>query len=138
MTAVRARTSRPLSPRYFLASIALLLVLVVLHTTWAIRRTQQELVRQFQDKGLALAGTLEAVSRSAIEGNALMEEMIAQRLLDNARLIDQLLSFPPFDPAELPRIAAMNRLRRVDLLDRDGAPYAFPSRPPGGPRGMRG
>jgi two-component system sensor histidine kinase HydH len=138
MTAVRARTSRPLSPRYFLASIALLLVLVVLHTTWAIRRTQQELVRQFQDKGLALAGTLEAGSRSAIRGNALMEEMIAQRLLDNARLIDQLLSFPPFDPAELPRIAATNRLGRVDLLDRDGAPYTFPSPPPRGPRGMRG
>jgi two-component system sensor histidine kinase HydH len=136
MTAVRAGTSRPVSPRYFLASIALLLVLVVLHTTWAIRRNQQELVRQLHDKGQALAGALEAGSRSAIQGDALMEEMIAQRLLDNARLIDQLLSFPPFDPAELPRLAAMNRLRRVDLLDRDGAPYPLSSLRPAGPRGM--
>ena len=127
-------------PRYFLASIALLLVLVALHTGWAARRTQRELLAQLEDKALALAETLEATSRAAIRGNALMEEMIAQRLLDNARLIDQLLLFPHFDPAALRRIAAMNRLRRVDLLDRSGAPYPVAAlRPPvGPPPGMGG
>lgn len=126
-------------PRYFLASIALLLVLVALHTGWAARRTQRELLAQLEDKGLALAETLEATSRAAIRGNALMEEMIAQRLLDNARLIDQLLLFSRFDPADLRRIAAMNRLRRVDLLDRSGAPYPVAAlRPPmSPPPGMR-
>ncbi|MBI2528376.1 MAG: hypothetical protein HYV93_20640 [Candidatus Rokubacteria bacterium] len=126
--------------RYFLASFALLLVLLALHTAWAARRTQHELLAQLEEKGFALAATLEASSRAAIRGNALMEEMIAQRLLDNARLIDHLLLSPRFDPADLRRIAAMNRLRRVDLLDRSGAPYPLAGlRPPmGAPPGMGG
>jgi len=118
-------------PPYFLASIALLLILVALHTAWAARRTQRELLAQMEERGQALAEALEAASRAAIRGNALMEEMIAQRLLDNARLIDRLLLSPRFDPADLPRIAAMNRLRRVDLLDRSGAPLPVAAlRPP--------
>jgi signal transduction histidine kinase len=61
--------------------------------------------------------------------------MIAQRLLDNARLIDELLRVRVPDPAWLRTIAAANRLRQVDLLDRDGGPYVPPR--PTGPGGMR-
>ena len=121
----------PFSPRYFLASIALLLVVVTLYGALAARRTQQELARHLEEKGLALAEALETSSLSAIRGNALMEEMIAQRLLDNARLIDQLLISSPFDPVMLKRISAINRLQRVDLLDREGRPYTPPRRPQG-------
>ncbi|MFQ5848172.1 MAG: ATP-binding protein [Candidatus Methylomirabilales bacterium] len=124
----------PFPPRYFLASIALLLVLVALYAVWAIRRTQHELTRQLEQKGVALAEAFETSSQNAIQGNALMEEMIAQRLFDNARLIDQLLLTRPFDPALLKRISAMNRLQRVDLLDREGRPY----KPPRTRRGMVG
>jgi len=124
----------PFQPRYFLASIALLLVIVVLYAASAIRRTQHELTRQLEEKGIALAEAFETSSQNAIRGNALMEEMIAQRLFDNARLIDQLLFSRPFEPAMLKRISAMNRLRRVDLLDREGRPYT-PSSPS---RGMMG
>lgn len=114
-------------PRYFLASIALLLVVVGLYSASAIRRTQHELTRQLEEKGIALADVFETSSRNAIQGNALIEEMIAQRLLDNARLIDQLLLSRPFDPAVVKRVSAMNRLQRVDLLDRAGRPYTrFP------------
>jgi two-component system sensor histidine kinase HydH len=121
-------------PRYFLASILLLLALVAVYAGAAARRTQQELASQLEGKGLALAEVLETSSRNAIRGNALMEEMIAQRLLDNARLIDQLLLTHPLDAAALAEIGAVNRLRRVDLLDREGRPYSPPPVPPG----MRG
>lgn len=126
--------SRPFPPRYFLASIALLLVLVGLYALSLARRTEQELTRQLEEKGRALAGALEISSRNAIQGNALIEEMIARRLLDNARLIDQLLLSGPFDASLLERVVAMNRLQRADLLDRDGRPYTPPPRP----RGMTG
>lgn len=120
----------PFPPRYFLASVLLLSVLVALFAVSRALSTQHELSRQLEEKGLALADALETSSRNAILSNALMEEMIAQRLLDNARLVDQLLLFRPPNPEWLRRIAAMNRLVRVDLLDRDGRPYALPPRPP--------
>ncbi len=117
------------SPRYFLASIALLIVLVALYAGYAARRTQAELRTQMEQKGLALADAVETGSRAAIRSNALMEEMIGQRLLDNAHLVDELLR-GPFDPAELPRIARRNRLSRIELLDLDGQPWTPPRQTP--------
>jgi signal transduction histidine kinase len=119
-------------PRYFLASIALLLVLVALSTASAARRTRHELVRQLEDQGRAVAEALEIASRNAIRANALMEEMIARRLLDNARLIDRLLGAGPPGPALLAEVVEMNGLRRVELLDREGRPYTPPAAPPAG------
>jgi signal transduction histidine kinase len=122
----------PFPPRYFVASVLLLAALTALFAVFVARRTQQELSRQLEGKGLALADALETSSRNAILGNQLMEEMIAQRLLDNARLVDQLLRSRPFDAEWLDEIRAMNRLARIELLDRDGRPYTPPPpRPPG-------
>ena len=128
------------SPRYFLASVLLLSALTALFTILVARETQRELSRQLEKNGLALADAIETSSRAAILGNALMEEMIAQRLLDNARLLDQLLLVRPPDAGWLRSMTAMNHLSRVELLDRDGHPYTPPPVPAAPPpmRGMMG
>jgi signal transduction histidine kinase len=120
----------PFPLRYFLASVLLLATLVTLFSLSAALRTQQELRRQLEEKGGALAEALGISGRNAILSNALMEEMIAQRLLDNARLVDQLLLSRPPDPKWLERISAANGLARIDLLDSRGRPYQPPPRPP--------
>jgi signal transduction histidine kinase len=120
----------PRPARYFLASVVLLAALVSVVAFSEARRTQRELARQLEGTGLALANALEASSQNAIRANALMEEMVGQRLLDNARLLDQLLRFRPPDPDWLRSVSAANRLLRVDLLDREGRPYTWPA-PPG-------
>src|SRR3972149_12072488 len=122
-------------PGYFLASVLVLLAAVAVYALSEARRLQRDLIREVEDKGVALAEVLEVSSRNAIQGNALLEEMIGQRLLDNARLIDQLLLSRPIDPGWLKQVAAMNRLQRVDLLDLEGRPYV-PSPPPRGMMGM--
>lgn len=127
---------RPFPPSYFLASVLLLLAVVALYAVLEASRLRGDLLRELEDKGLALAEVLEVSSRNAIQGNALVEEMIGQRLLDNARLIDQLLLSRPPERAWLERITLMNRLKKVELLDREGRPYAPP--PPPFPRGMMG
>jgi signal transduction histidine kinase len=131
----RVGTKFPVRLRYFVASVLLLAALAAVFAVSLALRTQQELSRQLREKGLALADALETSSRNAILGNRLMEEMIAQRLLDNARLVDQLLLSHPFDSEWLDRIRAMNRLAGIELLDRDGRPY---TPPPPQPRGMMG
>ena len=130
------------SARYLLASVLLLVLLVGIYTASVARRPQAELSAQLEQKGLALADVVETGSRNAIRSNALMEQMIAERLLDNARLVDEIMRFPVL-PGELERIARRNRLRRIDLLDADGRPWTPPAPPrmrmmmpgPGGPGG---
>ena len=120
----------PFPLRYFLASILLLAGLATLFSLSTALRTQQELRRQLEEKGEALAEALDISSRNAILSNALIEEMVAQRLLDNARLVDQLLLSRPPDRQWLQRISTANGLARIDLLDRAGHPYEPPPRPP--------
>jgi two-component system sensor histidine kinase HydH len=116
-------------PRHFLASGLLLLVLASLYVFFEAQRLKQEFLRQTEDKGAALAQAMEASVRNAIVGNALLEDLIEQRLLDNARLIDQLLLSRRVDRALLKEVSAMNRLQKIDLLDREGQPWELSALP---------
>jgi signal transduction histidine kinase len=75
-------------------------------------------------------------------GNALVEELIGQRLLDNAFLIDQLLASRGLESAQIDQIAARNHLRKIEFLDRAGQKLASlpvprgDARPPASPWGM--
>ncbi len=116
-------------PRHFLASGLLLLILASLYVFFEAQRLKRELLRQAEEKGTALAKTMEASIKNAIVGNALLEDLIGQRLSDNARLIDQLLLSRAVDQALLKEIKAMNRLQKIDLLDQQGRPWE-PAAPP--------
>ena len=117
-------------PRHFIFSVLLLLALVFVYIFFEARRLQSELLRQTESKGLALADAMETNIRSAVLGNSLLEDLISQRLLDNARLIDQLLRFPPVDQQLLNEIAAANRLQKIELLDLKGQPMELSVRTP--------
>jgi len=116
-------------PRHFLESGLLLLILASLYVYFEAQRLHQELLRQTEDKGAALAEAMEASVRSAIVGNAFLEDLIEQRLLDNARLIDQLLLSRRVDQALLEEVSAMNRLQKIDLLDEQGRPWKLAALP---------
>ena len=116
-------------PRHFLASGLLLLALASLYVFFQAQRLKQEFLRQTEDKGTTLAKAMEASVRNAIVGNALLEDLIGQRLLDNARLIDQLLLSRQVDQALLREVSAMNRLQKIDLLDREGQPWELSALP---------
>ncbi len=124
-----ASMRRVFLPRHFLASGLLLLILASLYVFFEAQRLKQEFLRQTEEKGAALAKAMEASVRNAIVGNALLEDLIEQRLLDNARLIDQLLLARHVDQALLKEVSAMNRLQKIDLLDREGHPWELSALP---------
>jgi signal transduction histidine kinase len=72
---------------------------------------------------------LETSAKNAILGNTLLEEQISQRLLDNARLVDQLLISGDVDQDLLKQISLMNHLQKVELLDNRGQRWEPPPRP---------
>jgi len=123
-------------PRYFFASVVLLLVLVSAYAITESRRLRAELMRQTGAKGAALAEAIETGAKNAILVNSLLEEQIGQRLLDNARLIDRLLSSGAADQDFLKNLSSMNRLQKVELLDDQGRPWEPPT-PPRTPAEMR-
>ena len=116
-------------PRHFLASGLLLLCVASVYVFLEAVRLQQALLRQTEDKGTALAKAMEASVKNAIVGNSLLEDLVRQRLVDNARLVDQLLLSGPVDQALLEELSAMNRLQKIDLLDQQGHPWKLAALP---------
>jgi signal transduction histidine kinase len=126
---MRSFIQRVFLPRHFLASGLLLLILASLYVFFEAHRLQQALLRQTEDKGTALAKAMETSVKNAIVGNALLEDLIRQRLVDNARLVDQLLLSRHVDQALLEELSAMNRLQKIDLLDEQGRPWKLAALP---------
>jgi signal transduction histidine kinase len=107
-------------PRHFIFSVLLLVGLLGAYIYAETQRLDRELLNQTEQRGASLAEAMAANIRSAFMANALLEDLIGQRLLDNARLIDQLLRTQPADDQLLRQIAALNRLEKIELLDADG------------------
>ncbi len=130
------------SPRHLILTVVLLVALVGVYMFLDARRIQGELERELRERSTALLGILETSGRTAIAGNALVEDLIGQRLLDNAYLIDQLLAARGFDASLVDQVVERNHLRKVEFLGRTGQKLAGPpvqrgdSRPPASPWGM--
>jgi len=120
-----------------LATVFLLIVLLGAYTLIESRRLQRNLSRELEDRAVALIGILEASSRNAITSNALLEEAVTQRLLDNARFVNFLVGRSPRATELIRRMVAENRLAKVELLDPEGRPISVPrGEAPPGPRMM--
>jgi two-component system sensor histidine kinase HydH len=112
--------------RYFFASTVLLSILVSFYVFSESQRLWSELMRQTEVRADALAKVMETSAKHAILGNSVLEDLIGQRLLDNARLIDRLLLSGHPDKEFLRQLASMNRLQKVELMDYEGRPWSPP------------
>jgi signal transduction histidine kinase len=116
-----ARTIRGIgAARYGLAALLLLVALVTGLGALGALIEARHLQQVSWDQGLALADALETSARNAILANQRLEEAMAQRLLDNARLLDRLLAHEPLSNRVLAELATRQRLHRVEVLDPQG------------------
>ena len=121
---VPRRMRRPLAWPALLATVVLLILLLGGYALLESRRVQQNLARELEERAVALIGVLEAGSRNAISTQTMLEEIVGQRLLDNARFVD-------FIVARTPR--AQELIQRVVTREQAGqGGTARPERPAGG------
>ncbi|MEW5803349.1 MAG: ATP-binding protein [bacterium] len=106
-----------LSWSYATVSIFLLIIIVGFHSLWQIRKGKQALYNALYDQGEALVESLQASGKNAIISNQLAQEILVNRLLDNARLIDILLRTYGYNSILLNEMVAKNNLFRVQVVD---------------------
>lgn len=122
---VSGRIRPPLAWPALLATVLLLILLLGGYAWMESRRAQQTLARELEARGAALVGVLEASSRNAIATQTMLEEIVAQRLLDNARFADFIVARTPRAQELIQRMVKENRLAKIELLDRHGEPVAL-------------
>ena len=109
-----------------LATVLLLIILLGAYVLIESRRLQRDLSRELTDRAIALMDILDASSKNAIASNAILEEALAQRLMDNARFIDFFVARSPRAQALIQRVVSENRLAKAELLDPEGNPISLP------------
>ncbi len=139
----RERPARALvSPRHVILTVLLLVALVGVYMFMDARRIRHDLERELQERSTALLGILDTSGQNAVAANALVEDLIGQRLVDNAYLMDQILAARGYDASQVAQIVARNHLRKIEFLDRTGRKLERPpvpqhvAQPRAAPRGM--
>ena len=127
MSAAVSRRMRPgLVWPALLATVCLLILLLGGYALTESRRMQRSLARELEGRAVALIGVLEASSRNAIRTQTVLEEVVGQRLLDNARFVDFFVALSPRAKELIRRLVSENKLAKVELLDLKGQPILLP------------
>ncbi|MEW6381577.1 MAG: ATP-binding protein [bacterium] len=109
-----------LSWTYAIASIFLLIIVVGFHSLWQMQKGKQVLYKALHEQGEALVESLQASGKNAIISNKLAQEILINRLLDNARLIDMLIQVNGCSSILLNEVVTRNNLFRVQVVDQCG------------------
>jgi signal transduction histidine kinase len=112
----------PLFTTYAVISIFLLIILLVVYALNQLRRQKIEMYNLLEYQGQALIQSLEISWQNAILSDSLVRHQIAERLLDNAYMIDRIMALSDEDPFILKQLVRDTNLFRVIITDAFGRP----------------
>ncbi len=104
--------------RYVVIITLLLALIIFLIALFGIRQSKSNMLRVMEEEGMALLEGLILASQNAVRANALVEELVGERLRDVAHLVDQLEREGKVSNAALESIVRESNLSRIDILDR--------------------
>ena len=106
--------------RYAVIITLLLAGILFLVAFFGIQRSRSNMLRVMEKQGTALLESLILASRNAIRANLLLEEVVGERLLDVAVIVDRMEKEKQITNAKLSQMAVETDLSRIDIFDQDG------------------
>lgn len=97
--------------------LAIILIISTLFDYWGSRR---ELSHVLHEQSQALITALEKGSQNAIASFDLLQTIVANRLLDNARLLEQMDYDGELSEDNLTKVADENQIFRINVFDANG------------------
>lgn len=105
--------------RYVVIITLLLALILLLIALFGIRQSKSNMLNVMEKEGEALLESLIMSSQNTVRANALVEELVGERLKDIAHLVDRLDTHGWLDDSRLERIAQQSNLSRIDVLDQN-------------------
>jgi two-component system sensor histidine kinase HydH len=103
--------------RYVIIITLLLALILFLIAFFGIEKSKSNMLKVMEKEGIALLGSLILSSQNTIRANALVEEIVGERLLNIAHLVDRAEKEGKIDNSKLKAIAENSNLVRIDILD---------------------
>ncbi len=105
--------------RYVVIITLLLALILFLIAFFGIEKSKSNMLKVMEKEGIALLGSLILSSQNTIRANALVEEIVGERLLNIARLVDRAEKEAKIDNSKLKEITETSNLLRIDVLDQE-------------------
>jgi two-component system sensor histidine kinase HydH len=104
-------------PRYVIIITLLLALILFLIVFLGIKKNKSNMLEVMEKEGMALLESLILSSQNAIRANALVEEVVGERLLNIAYLVDRMEKQGEIDNFKLEEIVKGSNLLRIDVID---------------------
>ncbi len=108
--------------RYVIIITLLLALILFLIAFFGIEKNKSNMLKVMEKEGIALLGSLILAGQNTIRANALVEEIVGERLLNIAYLVDRAEKEAQIDNSKLQEIVEKNNLLRIDILDQQMNP----------------
>jgi two-component system sensor histidine kinase HydH len=105
--------------RYVVIITLLLGLILFLIAFFGIRQSKSNMLRVMEKEGMALLESLILASQNTVRANALVEELVGERLRDIAKSVAQMEKDGKVTNSRLESIVKENDLSRIDILDQD-------------------
>jgi two-component system sensor histidine kinase HydH len=105
--------------RYVILLTLLFALLLFLTAFFSIEKSKSNMLKVMEKEGEALLESLVLASQNTVKANSLLEELVTERLLDVAKLVDQMDKDGILTNSKLEELVRRNSLSRIDLLDID-------------------
>ncbi len=105
--------------RYAIIITLLLAAILFFIAFFGIQRSKFNMLGVMEKQGTALLESLILASRNTIKANSLVEELVGEKLLNVAVIVDGLEREKDLTNAELSQIATESDLWRIDVFDQD-------------------
>ena len=115
-----ARKLAVLRPGYLALLFVVLALVLGAFALYGLRQSQQSTLAVLERGARSLAEAVSRAEENVLRAEGDMEELVEERLLDNARLLAELGPAPAFSDTLLERLAADNALDQVDVFDAAG------------------
>ena len=103
--------------RYVIIITLLLASILFLIAFFGIKKSKSNMLKAMEKEGMALLESLILSSQNTIRANTLIEEIVGERLLNIAYLVDRMEKQDQIDNSKLQEIAEKSNLLRIDILD---------------------
>ncbi len=116
----KSATARLFTGRLAALLILILAAVLILFTLLELKNTRDELIGALQEQAHTIMDIAQQGYESAEHSFSYVEELLAQRLLDNARILEEMDYQGLLSGDLLEHIAQQNNLFRVHVFDRNG------------------
>ncbi len=112
--------ARHIQPRYVIAITVVMALLMVSSALVELQHSRRELAHLMTEEASSLIEAIAQSSRNTILSNQEIEQLLAERLLNNTHLLARLDSATVLTSQQLAEIAAANDIFRINVFDRNG------------------